>query len=110
MGERVISEKDKILDKVFWVKVIISLICGISYGCFQVVGFLAFLLFFVGMTILSFVYFKRIVSDEEVDYQNEVFVEGLNVSVPLFLLSWTIINTINSSLIVTNAENSTFSK
>ena len=26
--------------------------------------------------------------DEDVDYQGEIFTEGMNVSIPLFLLCW----------------------
>jgi hypothetical protein len=40
-------------------------------------------------------YFSNFVTDEEVDYQSEIFIEGLNVAVPLFLLSWIFSHTIN---------------
>ena len=90
------SDKDKILDKIFWFKLIISLTVGIVYGFLGVSGFLSFLLFAIGMTILSFIYFRRILNeDDEGDYQSEVFVEGLNVGIPIFLLSWTIVYTMN---------------
>ncbi len=90
------SDKDKILDKIFWFKLIISLAVGVVYGFLSITGFLSFLLFAVGMTILSFVYFRRILNeDDEGDYQSEVFVEGLNVGIPVFLLSWTIVYTMN---------------
>lgn len=85
------SVKDRNLDKIFWFKVIISLVVGLTYGILHVTGFISVLLFFLGTTILSFVYFKKIINeDEEAEYQSEVFVEGLNVAIPLFLLSWTI--------------------
>lgn len=90
------SEKDKTLDKIFWFKLIISALTGSAYGYLNLTGFICFLLFFIGSTILSFVYFKRIISEEEeVEYQSEVFIEGLNVSIPVFILSWTIIYTLN---------------
>ena len=85
-----ISEKDRFLDKIFWFKVVVALITGMIYGIYNVEGLLSFLGFMVGMTVLSFVYFKRFVNpDDEVEYQSEIFIEGLNVCVPLFLLVWT---------------------
>ena len=91
MAERVVSDKDKCLDKIFWFKLAIGLSTGILYGSMEVTGIIAFLIYFVASTILSFVYFKRFVnSDEEVEYQSEIFVEGLNVSIPTFLLFWII--------------------
>lgn len=89
------SEKDKVLDKIFWFKVILALSSGIVYGILNLTGFVNFLLFIVGITILSLIYFRRLTNEEESDYQSEVFIEGLNVSVPLFILTWTIMNTIN---------------
>jgi hypothetical protein len=50
--------------------------------------------------ILSTVYFNKFVSDEEVEYQSEVFVEGLNVSIPAFLFMWIVCNTYNKILIM----------
>mmetsp|Transcript_13782 Transcript_13782/g.14333 ORF Transcript_13782/g.14333 Transcript_13782/m.14333 type:complete len:111 (-) Transcript_13782:63-395(-) len=95
MVERNISEKDKCLDKVFWFKVILGLIAGVSYGAFGMTGFMSCLLYFVVSTVSSFMFFKRFVnSDEEVDYQSEIFIEGLNVSVPLFILTWTFVHTL----------------
>ena len=38
---------------------------------------------------------KYYVSNEDVDYQSEVFVEGSNVSIPLFLLCWIMSHTLN---------------
>ena len=39
--------------------------------------------------ILTSVYFSKVLSDnEDIDYQSEVFMEGFNVAVPLFLLTW----------------------
>lgn len=96
MEKRTLSEKDRNLDKIFWFKVIISVITGTTYGILSVTGFMSFLLFFIGSTILSFVFFKKFVcTDDEVEYQSEIFVEGLNVSIPLFILTWTLTHTIN---------------
>ena len=45
--------------------------------------------FIIGSTVLTSIYFSKFVSpDEDVDYQQEIFTEGMNVSIPLFLLSW----------------------
>ncbi len=38
---------------------------------------------------MTSLYFSKYVSpDEDVDYQGEIFTEGINVSIPLFLASW----------------------
>ena len=43
----------------------------------------------IGSTILTSFYFNKYISpDEDIDYQGEIFTEGMNVSIPLFLLSW----------------------
>lgn len=47
--------------------------------------------------LLSFLYFNKFVTSEEIDYQSEVFIEGLNVSIPSFLLFWILSYTINKS-------------
>lgn len=108
MGERILSEKDKCLDKVFWFKLVVSLAAGFGYGVFELTGFLYFLMFVVGLTVISFMYFKRFVnSDEEVDYQSEIFIEGLNVGIPLFLLSWTFTYTYLHVSSLSNELNST---
>lgn len=44
-------------------------------------------------------YFNKFVSSDDIDYQAEVFTEGLNVSVPLFLLCWIMTYTMNKLLI-----------
>ena len=45
--------------------------------------------FIIGSTVLTSFYFSKYISpDEDVDYQGEIFTEGMNVSIPLFLLSW----------------------
>ncbi len=104
MVERVISDKDKCLDKIFWFKLAIGLATGIIYGSMEVTGIIGFLIYFVASTILSFVYFKRFVNtDEEVEYQSEIFVEGLNVSIPAFMLCWIVSYTI-TQVSMTNSE------
>ena len=35
-------------------------------------------------------YFSKFISSDDIDYQSEVFMEGLNVSIPLFLACWII--------------------
>jgi hypothetical protein len=50
--------------------------------------------------IVSTVYFNKFVSDEEMEYQSEVFVEGLNVSIPAFLFMWIVCYTYNKILIM----------
>ena len=104
------SEKDKCLDKIFWFKLAVSLFAGVLYGGFEVTGFLSFVIYFVASSILSFVYFKRFINpDEDIDYQSEIFVEGLNVCVPLFILSWTAIYTIMKVNSINSVESSTIS-
>jgi hypothetical protein len=49
--------------------------------------------------LLSFAYFNKFVSTEEIDYQAEVFIEGLNVSIPSFLLFWILSYTLQKSMI-----------
>ena len=50
--------------------------------------------------IISTIYFNKFVSDEEVEYQSEVFIEGLNVSIPAFLFTWIVSHTFNKLLIL----------
>lgn len=89
MSDKIISEKDKNLDKVFWFKVISGCAFGVGFGAFEITGFLSFLLFICITTILSIIYFRKFVcTDEDVDYQTEIFTEGINVTIPLFLLLW----------------------
>jgi hypothetical protein len=38
------------------------------------------------------------VTSEDIDYQSEVFLEGLNVSIPAFLFCWIVSYTINKTL------------
>ena len=109
--ERLTEEttKNKNLDKIFWFKVSISLIFGISFGVLKFTGFISFLTFVIGSTILTSLYFSRYVSpDEDVDYQGEIFTEGMNVSVPLFLVCWILSYTLtkyyNNTLNVISTE------
>ena len=54
--------------------------------------------FFVSI-LISFTYFNKFVSEEEIDYQSEVFIEGLNVSIPSFLLFWILSYTFQKSFV-----------
>ena len=80
--------KDQKLDKVFWFKVIVSIVFGIAFGVLNMKGIISIILFLLASIILTSLYFSKFVSteNEDIDYQSEVLVEGLNVSVPLFLL------------------------
>ena len=82
--------KDQKLDKVFWFKVIVSIIFGIAFGILNMKGIISIILFLLASIILTSLYFSKFVSteNEDIDYQSEVLVEGLNVSIPLFLLCW----------------------
>jgi hypothetical protein len=37
--------KDEKLDKIFWFKIVYSLIIGITFGCLHYTGFLSFLMY-----------------------------------------------------------------
>ena len=82
--------KDQKLDKVFWFKVLVSIVFGIAFGLLNMKGIISIILFLLASIILTSLYFSKFVSteNEDIDYQSEVLVEGLNVSVPLFLLCW----------------------
>ena len=82
--------KDQKLDKVFWFKVMVSIVFGIAFGVLNMKGIISIILFLLASIILTSLYFSKFVSteNEDIDYQSEVLVEGLNVSVPLFLLYW----------------------
>ena len=81
--------KNQKLDKVFWFKVCISLLFGVIFGILRFKGFITFLVFMISSTMLTSFYFGKYISpDEDVDYQGEIFTEGINVSIPLFLLCW----------------------
>jgi len=103
-----VPTKDQNLDKVFWFKFVVSIIVGVSFGVLNITGFMSFILYFLGSTIISFFYFKKFVNtDEDVEYQSEVFIEGLNVSVPVFLLVWILSNTINRMNVISAEAAST---
>jgi len=46
--------------------------------------------------VLTTVFFNNYINNDDVDYQSEVFVEGSNVSIPLFLLCWIMSYTLNT--------------
>ena len=81
--------KDQKLDKVFWFKVMVSIVFGIAFGVLNMKGIISIILFLLASIILTSLYFSKFVSteNEDIDYQSEVLVEGLNVSVPLILPS-----------------------
>ena len=59
--------------------------------------------FFKGQDIekVSFTDFYSIITaveNEDIDYQSEVLVEGMNVSIPLFLLCWIMTYTMNKAV------------
>lgn len=54
----------------------------------------------VSSVIISTVYFNKFVSEDEVEYQSDVFIEGLNVSIPAFLFMWIVCFTYNKILIL----------
>jgi hypothetical protein len=58
--------------------------------------------YFLVSVISSFLYFNKFITSEEIDYQSEVFIEGLNVAVPSFLLCWILSYTINKSFGITS--------
>lgn len=91
------STKDDKLDKVFWFKFFFSVAVGIAFGVLNFTGFISFVIYFFVSVMLSFVYFNKFVTNEDIDYQSEVFIEGLNVSVPSFLLCWILSYTLNKS-------------
>lgn len=92
------SEKSKNLDKIFWLKVVLSLLFGIVYGLILAKGLAYFLIYILVTTLISTFYFNNYIidKDSEEEYQSEVIMEGLNVAVPLFILSWTVIYTLNT--------------
>lgn len=104
--QQVVSDKDRNLDRIFWFKIALSLVAGCAYGLLGVTGFMSFVLYFVISTFVAFMYFRKFVaSDDEVEYQSEVFMEGLNVAVPAFLLLWTICYTVSRTILVSNLDN-----
>ena len=83
------SVKDAKLDKVFWFRIVLSLTIGLLFGALRFTGLKSFIFYMISLIFCTNWYFNRFVSnDEEVEYQNEVYTEGLNVGVPLFLLAW----------------------
>jgi len=54
--------------------------------------------YMVSSVIISTIYFNKFVSEDEVEYQSEVFIEGLNVSIPAFLFMWIVCFTYNKIL------------
>jgi hypothetical protein len=54
----------------------------------------------VSSVIISTFYFNKFLCDDEVEYQSDVFIEGLNVSLPAFLFMWIVCFTYNKILIL----------
>ncbi len=48
--------------------------------------------------LLSFAYYAKYVTSEDIDSHGELFIEGLEVSVPSFLLCWIISYTFQKSM------------
>merc|ERR1712032_620886 len=94
--------KDAYLDKLFWSKLYISIIFGISFGVTNFTGFMSFLIYFISTTIMSSIVFNKFIASEDVEYQSEVFIEGLNVSIPAFLFTWIVAFTYNKILFMNN--------
>ena len=39
------ASKDRKLDKIFWFKIVYSLIIGIAFGCLHYTGFISFIMY-----------------------------------------------------------------
>merc|ERR1712032_1454819 len=96
------SPKDAYLDKLFWFKFYFSIIFGVSFGVFNFTGFMSFLIYFISSVIISSIVFNKFIAYEDVDYQSEVFIEGLNVAIPAFLFTWIVTFTYNKTLYLDN--------
>merc|ERR1712216_52954 len=93
------DSKDKKLDKIFWFKFVFSIFFGIGCGVIGMTGLVTFIVYFLATSIISHMYFNKFVTNEENDFQADIFIEGLNVSIPTFILCWILSFTYSKLLI-----------
>ncbi|XP_003391599.1 PREDICTED: uncharacterized protein C20orf24 homolog [Amphimedon queenslandica] len=84
------EDKDDLLDVVYWVRQVISLIVGLMWGTIPLTGVVGIVLYL--MITCGFVYFYctfyQGVSDEELGGAWELLKEGFMTSLAIFFVSW----------------------
>lgn len=86
------SDKDEFLDVVYWLRQIIGLLVGITWGIFPIKGLIGIILFFAVNMAVIYVYFSMFqkVDEEEYGGISEIFKEGLMTSFATFVVAWII--------------------
>ncbi|KAI0207204.1 hypothetical protein LSAT2_008132 [Lamellibrachia satsuma] len=86
-------DKDEFLDVVYWMRQIMGLALGLTWGIIPLNGILAILLFFVINCLIIYLYYNTFqqVDEEEFGGVGEILKEGLMTSFATFLVSWIIL-------------------
>lgn len=81
------EEKDLVLDSLYWIKQIISILIGLAVGSFHLSGFVIILGFGILISVTSLFYAWHIVKANELEPW-ELVTEAFGPSFFCFLLSW----------------------
>ncbi|OMJ84416.1 hypothetical protein SteCoe_14492 [Stentor coeruleus] len=83
------SEKDAIMDNLYWIKQIISIILGCVAGGMNLTGFPIIICFGIAVSSFSLVYAWQIMKAEEIESWDLV-TEAFGPSFFCFILVWTL--------------------
>uniref|UniRef100_A0A5S6QPA4 Rab5-interacting protein n=1 Tax=Trichuris muris TaxID=70415 RepID=A0A5S6QPA4_TRIMR len=84
------SQKDDLLDAIYWLKQLVSAILGILWGTLPLRGSLAITVYFITCSCVSYLYvisFQR-VDEEWIGGMVEVIKEGFSTAFATFLVVW----------------------
>lgn len=87
------EDKDEFLDVVYWMRQIVGVILGVTWGVIPIKGLIGILLFLAINSLVVYVYFSAFQKVDEEDYGGiaELLKEGLMTSFATFLVSWIIL-------------------
>ncbi|XP_074646654.1 GEL complex subunit OPTI-like [Tubulanus polymorphus] len=87
------SDKDELLDVIYWMRQIIGVIIGLVWGILPMKGVLAIILFFLINAAIVYFYFNSFQKLDEEEYGGilEILKEGLMTSFASFIVTWIIL-------------------
>lgn len=87
------TDKDEFLDVIYWMRQILGLMIGITWGLIPLKGFLGLALFLVVNVAIVYIYYNSFqkIDEEEYGGPTEILKEGLMTSFSSFLVAWIIL-------------------
>ncbi|XP_014670362.1 PREDICTED: uncharacterized protein C20orf24 homolog [Priapulus caudatus] len=87
------SNKDEFLDVIYWIRQVLGLIIGITWGVVAMKGFAGIISFSLLNAGLVYIYFNNFQKVEEEEYGGawEITKEGFMTSFASFMVSWIIV-------------------